>query len=228
MAASNGLMRTSRCTPFSPLQVAVGVGAAHREGGALDARLLAVLPVEQLDLVAVALGPAQVHAQQHLGPVLRLGAAGAGMDRQDRAALVVGARELELELERGELRVEALGEGAHLGLDRGRVLVVELAPGGELVGVLAQAAQDLDLLLGGAAALQDRLVLLGPRPERRVLHRAVERGELVFYLGALKDTPGGRRGDERDDRAPGVPWCVSAPSARERMLDASRPDAGRI
>ena len=34
----------------------------------------------QLDLVAAALGPARVHAQQHVGPVLALGAAGAGMD----------------------------------------------------------------------------------------------------------------------------------------------------
>src|SRR6185369_11959446 len=50
-----------------------------REGGALDARFLAVLPLHQLDLVAVLLGPAQVHAEEHLGPVLRLGAAGAGM-----------------------------------------------------------------------------------------------------------------------------------------------------
>ena len=32
------------------------------------------------DLVAVLLGPAHVHAHQHLGPVLRLGAAGAGVD----------------------------------------------------------------------------------------------------------------------------------------------------
>ena len=98
-------------------------------------------------------------------------------------------RHLELELERRELRVEAIGERAHLGLDRGLVLVVELAPGGELLGVLAQAAQDLDLLFRGAPALQDRLVLFRPRPERGVLHGAVERGELVLYLGALKETP---------------------------------------
>ena len=36
--------------------------------------------LEQLDLVAVLLGPARVHAQQHAGPVLAFGAAGAGMD----------------------------------------------------------------------------------------------------------------------------------------------------
>ena len=36
--------------------------------------------VDQLDLHAVALAPARVHALQHLGPVLALGAAGAGID----------------------------------------------------------------------------------------------------------------------------------------------------
>ena len=35
---------------------------------------------QQLHLVAVLLGPAHIHAHQHLGPVLRLGAAGAGVD----------------------------------------------------------------------------------------------------------------------------------------------------
>ena len=76
-AASNGEMRTSRCTPISRLQVPVGVVADDVERGALDARLLAVLPVDQLGLPAARLGEAQVHAQQHLRPVLRLGAAGA-------------------------------------------------------------------------------------------------------------------------------------------------------
>ena len=40
-------------------------------------------------LVAVRLGPAHVHAQQHLGPVLRLGAAGAGV-HLDVAVVGVG------------------------------------------------------------------------------------------------------------------------------------------
>jgi hypothetical protein len=43
----------------------------------------------------VPFGPAQVHAQEHLGPVGRLGAAGTRADAEDRVALVVGAREQE-------------------------------------------------------------------------------------------------------------------------------------
>ena len=50
-------------------------------------------PVGDFGLEAVALGPAQVHAQQHLRPVLALGAAGAGVDGDDGAAVIVLARE---------------------------------------------------------------------------------------------------------------------------------------
>ena len=39
---------------------------------------------------AAALGPAQVHAQEHLGPVLGVGAAGAGVNLQDGRALSSG------------------------------------------------------------------------------------------------------------------------------------------
>ncbi|GIX14962.1 MAG: hypothetical protein KatS3mg118_2921 [Paracoccaceae bacterium] len=75
-----GLMRTRRCTPDLGLQPAIGVGPDDLDGRGLDARLLARLLSVSVDLVACALGPAGVHAQQHLGPVLGLGAAGAGVD----------------------------------------------------------------------------------------------------------------------------------------------------
>ncbi len=45
------------------------------------------------------LRPAHVHPHQHLGPVLRLGAAGAGMDGEDGIAAVVGSLEHRLQLE---------------------------------------------------------------------------------------------------------------------------------
>ena len=72
---------------------AVGVLAVGDEGRRLDPRLLAGRRLLHLDLEAAALGPAQVHAQQHLGPVLRVGAAGAGADRDDGVAGVVLAAE---------------------------------------------------------------------------------------------------------------------------------------
>ena len=63
-----------------PAEIAVGVLALDHNGGGLDARLVALLIVHDLIGEAVALGPAGVHPVEHLGPVLGLGAAGAGVE----------------------------------------------------------------------------------------------------------------------------------------------------
>ena len=57
--------------------------------GRLDAGLFALALFHQLHFVAVLFGPAHVHAHQHLGPVLRLGAAGAGV-QFDVAVVAIG------------------------------------------------------------------------------------------------------------------------------------------
>ena len=90
------------------LEVAVGVLAFDENRRRLDAGLLARMMVDHLDLEAVPLAPARVHAQQHLGPVLALGAAGAGIDLDIAAVGVRLARE-----KRGDLvALGALGEFA--------------------------------------------------------------------------------------------------------------------
>src|SRR3546814_11025602 len=67
------------------------------------------------------LAPAQVHAQQHLGPVLRLGTAGPGLDVDEGVGRIHLAGEHALELQ----PVDAAGEALDI-LDHGagRVLVV--------------------------------------------------------------------------------------------------------
>src|SRR5258708_3818211 len=74
---------------------AIGGATLDVHRGALDARLLAFLLIDNLGPVAMALGPAQVHPEQHLGPVGRLGPARSRTDREDRSALVVLAGEQE-------------------------------------------------------------------------------------------------------------------------------------
>ncbi len=59
------------------LQPAIGVVPLDEHSGALDAGFFTIMNLEQLDLVAMLLGPARVHAQEHVGPVLVIGAAGA-------------------------------------------------------------------------------------------------------------------------------------------------------
>ena len=62
------------------LQPAIGVVARNLDAGRLDAGFLAGAFFHPFDLIAVRLGPARVHAQQHLRPVLGFRAAGTGMD----------------------------------------------------------------------------------------------------------------------------------------------------
>ena len=85
------------------LQPAIGVVALDQHGGRLDARLFAVVDFQNLDLEAATLGPARVHAQEHRGPVLALGAAGAGVDFEIGVVVVGFAREQGLDLPRPDL-----------------------------------------------------------------------------------------------------------------------------
>jgi hypothetical protein len=92
------------------------------------------------------LGPAEVHPQEHLGPVGRFGAAGAGTDRQQSAALVVFAGEEELgplpgevPFERGGLAVELRGQLGITGF------LDELEGGQDVLGARVKAAPELGL-----------------------------------------------------------------------------------
>jgi hypothetical protein len=59
----------------------------HRR--ALDAGLVAGLKIDHVALEPAPLGPPQVHPEQHLCPVLRLGTAGPWMDRHDGILSIV-------------------------------------------------------------------------------------------------------------------------------------------
>jgi hypothetical protein len=164
--------------PGLPREIAVGIGAADGEGGALDPRLLPILTFEKLDLVAVSLRPAQVHAEQHLRPVLRLGAAGAGVDDDDGVLVVVGAGELEGKLQLFELGRQATEERLDLRIDL--PLRQELPPGGQLLGVRAQPRERLQAALQAPPLLEDRGALRRVVPEFFVFELVVDLGEPTF------------------------------------------------
>ena len=67
---------------------AIGVLAAHREHGAVEANDLARLGVVDGDGPAAAVAVALVHAEEHLAPVLRLKASLARRHRYDGVAVV--------------------------------------------------------------------------------------------------------------------------------------------
>src|SRR5712692_5230315 len=81
------------------LEPPVGVVAARDERGVLQARLLARLEVARLDLPAFALRVALIHPVEHLRPVLRFGAPGAGIDLHDGVEVVLGAAQHARQLE---------------------------------------------------------------------------------------------------------------------------------
>ena len=88
-------------------QAPVGVAAADQERGRGDAGLGPGRHLVELDVEAAALGPAQVHAQQHVGPVLGVGPALAGLDLADGVGLVVLAGEQRAQLELVEVGAPA-------------------------------------------------------------------------------------------------------------------------
>ena len=93
-------------------------------------------------LEAVPLRPAHVHPHEHLGPVLRFGAAGSGMDREHGVAAVLGALQHRLELECLHPAGDLLGlphqlafhGRVGLGLEQLRHLDGALEPLGEILG----------------------------------------------------------------------------------------------
>ena len=156
-------------------QMPVGVLADERDLGTTDAGLIALLHVDHGHLVALTLAPAQIHAQQHLGPVLGIDAAGAGIDLDDGVIAVHLAREQALELALLGLGDQALEVG--LGGGEGLVVALRLGEFGEPVGVLGLALEPLHRLDPGgeAVALAHQLLRrLAIRPQRRVLGARVQ------------------------------------------------------
>ncbi len=97
------------------LEHSVRVLAAHEERDRLQSRFVARRLVDHGGIEALRLGPAQVHPPEDRDPVGGVGAAGAGMDRDDRAVVVVLAVEIGRHLElvdaglgAGERRVDFL------------------------------------------------------------------------------------------------------------------------
>ena len=188
LAAVGGVERRQAHEPVHALLGAVepvGVLALDPERRRLDAGLLPRADLEQLDLEAALLGPLHLHAQDHLRPVLGVGAAGAGVDGDERVAVVVAPGEQALLLE----HLQAALDGRELALELGLDLLVLARHLGEALDVLDVGQQRLELLLaaGGARVLgadlrggvlvvpEARLGHLRPRARRRA--RSAQSGQ---------------------------------------------------
>jgi hypothetical protein len=138
----------------------------------------------------MSLRPSEVHPEEHLGPVGRLGASGTRADREDGAAAVVLAGEeeeralaSEVLLEGGdvprelgfEVPVGAVGQQLRELGGRGRALL-QPAPGGDLVAEALGLPQDL---------LRGTLVI----PEAGSEGERVELGDAAILGLEVKDAP---------------------------------------
>src|SRR5688572_14275932 len=172
----------------------------HNRRRALQAGLIAWLIVDDFALEAAALDPSQVHAQQHLGPVLRLGAAGARMNRDDGVLAIVLAAEHLLDL-------AAFDEAGQLLDARGQLrrdIFSLTRPVDEHVEIVCSGCErrdQLDLFLDSPAALKDFLRLDLVVPEIGCRCAGFYLCELITRASGLKDNSGGRR---RASRGPGT------------------------
>ena len=175
-------------------QPAEGVVTLHPDRRALDARDLAGRHLDELALEAAPLGPAQIHAQQHLGPVLRLGAAGARLDIEEGVGGVHRPGEHPLEFE----CAQALVERVQIGLDRGGGFLVlflgrELQQLGRVVQTGAQRLQSAHLVLETSALLAECLRLIRIVPDLGIFELAVDFFQALALGVKVKDTPSERQ-----------------------------------
>jgi hypothetical protein len=136
------------------------------------------------------LRPAQIHPEEHLGPVGGFGAAGAGADRQDRGAVVVLAREQQLRALPIEVPLEGIALAVALGGELGIAgFLDELAQGLEFVRACLEAGPQLDLGAQPVCLAQD--LLGGPLvvPESGRAGQAFELAEAPLSFGEIKDAP---------------------------------------
>jgi hypothetical protein len=174
-------LRVVRRDPHQPVHALlgaeqpVGVLAAGDEGRRLDSGLLPLRGLLQLHLHPAPLRPAHLHAQQHLGPVLRIGATGAGVDRDDGVAGVVLAREQPGLLQLGQARLDRRALLRELSRDR-VVLLGQLLERLQVADVRLERAERVEPPRDGRVLGRHgrgvRLVV----PEAGRLHLALELG----------------------------------------------------
>ena len=146
------------------LQHAKGIRAIDFEGDGFNARAFAFEAVRDDVAEFVALAPAEIHAHEHFGPVLRLGAARARMDGDDGGELIVFAREQHPGFEFAEQRRVALERTVNVVFDF-FAFTGEFEKGVEIVGQGGDFLAVFDGLFEALAVLHHLLALLRLRPE---------------------------------------------------------------
>jgi hypothetical protein len=168
----------------------------------------------------VTLRPAEVHPEQHLRPVGRLGSAGAGTDGEQRRPVVIVAREQQ----GGSLPLEVRGqEIGILGQLRGELRIArfvdELEERLEFLRPGQDALPEQNLILKTVSLTQNPLGLPPVFPESGVERQGLEFRDPVLLRGKVKDAP---RSSESAPRGPGPQPRPSGPDPE--VLEQDRPE----
>ena len=106
-AAIKGRLADQTMHPRLGSQPAKGVLSFELDCGTLQSRYFTCGCFDQSRLEPLILAPPQIHAEQHLGPVLRFSATGSGLDIEIGVVLIGLAREHATEFELFEYGLEA-------------------------------------------------------------------------------------------------------------------------
>ena len=193
MAAGARVERTLTHQPVHTnlgAQPAEGVFALDVDGSALDAGDFTFGQLDDLGSETALVGPAQVHTQENVGPVLRLGAAGTGLDIQVAVVRVHFAAEHAAEFQPLEDAAQTLQLGRNVVYG---ALVVFFDSHVEQVAGVGQSTFEIvdgfdDLRQGGSLAAQV-LGVLRLVPDVGVFEFAVYFDETIMLLIVVKDTP---------------------------------------
>jgi len=137
------------------LEAAVGVFPADVEGCALDPGLLPGLMVQELRLVSFCVGPAHVHAQKHVGPILALSPPCAGVDLKDGVARIVRLIQKAFQLQAVELSFERPRLGSNFRVHVFALLLCQKLERLDIFGLLLYLFPGLDPLFIAGDALLD-------------------------------------------------------------------------
>jgi hypothetical protein len=153
--------------------------------------------------------PGEIHPQEHLGPVGRLGPTGTGTDRQDRGVVVVLTREQECRALSPEVLLKRRGVAVEIRLEAGVSGFIEQLQGSaEVVGAREQTLPCVDLGTEAVGLAKDLLGGALVVPESGFDGQRVELRDASLLRVEVKGAPRST-GSVRPDRG----WRTGPPSS---------------
>ena len=177
------------------LAKAIGVFAFDAEGDALQTGGIAGERVGDLPFPAARIKPAAIHAGKHFRPILRLGAARAGVDGEDAIALVMRAVQESFQLEGVEVGEQFFRVTLHLGfelqLHRFRFGGGEFEHDLQVFHLFGEAREGIEFAANIVGLIDDFLRGLLVVPESFAGHLRFKFREAVGQFGDVKETSAG-------------------------------------